>query len=372
MILNYKNIDEYAERYLGNELSDVEWVAIQNQLQDDPTLKLEWDESVHFAQTLKGAGEHQRIRNMIAEVVSKEKADQHKYNNSNLSFVIPKNTKIISFKKYLKIGSVAALIALVSSVITFLVSTDASRKDSNSQYTRLRREIENIKRDQNSTNIVVKDIKDKSANTDIPMPGNYSGTGFAVSNDGYIATDYHVVEDADSIFIQTANGKYYKSFVVSFDPNSDVALLKVENSNFKFNKSVSSLPYAFGKRRADLGQQIFTIGYPTDDVTYNEGYISAQKGYQGDSTSYQLVVNANPGQSGSPIFDKNGNIIAMLTAKQTSATYAIQAAALEKLIASLPSANKITTPNGSALSKMGRTEQVKKAMDYVCAVRVYK
>lgn len=374
MKINIKNLDELAERYVNKEMPLSEWMEIQSELEQDSQLALHWQESISFINTLKSAGDHARTREMIADVMNKSRSDQEKYNNDNHSFIVPQNSKVVSFRKYLKFSSVAAAIALIASVITFFIATETSRKNSNTQFTQLVGEINAIKKSQQQQNIKPssKPASEQQPAADVPMQGNYIGSGFAVTNDGYVATDYHVVKDADSVFIQTNTGKYYKAFVVSFDPNADVALLKIENNNFRFNKSSNTLPYSFAKKRADMAQQIFSIGYPSDDPAYNEGYISAQKGYEGDSMSYRLVITANPGQSGAPVFDNNGNVVALITAKQTNATYAIHSDALVRLIQSLPPANKITLPSANSLSKLSRTEQVKKAMDYVCAVRVYK
>ncbi len=374
MKLSLRNIDECAGQFLHNTLSEEDRIAIERDLARNADLMHAWQQSISLQKSLIMAGEYQRARQMIASVVAQSKSEQmHPSHEPQLmQSVMPASPKQLPFRKYLKFGSVAASVALVSSILTFVIATNTSRKNSDLQYTRLRREIADIKHTQTARKQIEDAKAREEAGADIPMPGNYVGTGFAVTNDGYVATDYHVVEGADSIFIQTSKGQYYKAFLVSFDPNSDIAMLKIENSDFRFNNNSRSLPYSLLKKRADLAQEVFSIGYPSDDPVYNEGYISAQKGYEGDDASYRLVITANPGQSGSPIFDKNGNIVAILTAKQTDATYAIHSEALIHLIQSLPKANKISAPSGNALSRLSRTDQVKKAMDYVCAVRVYK
>lgn len=372
MEFNLKNIDVFAERYLDDSLSASEWNAIRKILDEDSVICAAWDNSLKFIRTLRSAGEHYRTRRMIEDVVAKSKIGQEKYNNTNKSFIIPQSARALSFRKLLKMSSVAAMIAIVASVITFWIATSASKKSSSTQYTQLRREIgreiANIKQNQLPAGNKHKSTEEAATT---PMPGDYGGSGFAITNDGYIATNYHVVDGADSIFVQTPDGNYYKSFVVAFDPKSDIAILKINNNKFRFSRS-ATLPYAISKKRADLAQQVFSIGYPSDDPVYNEGYISSQNGYEGDNHAYQLEITANPGQSGAPVFDQSGNVIAIVTAKQKNATYAIHCDALVKLVQSLPEANKITVPAHNALSRLSRTEQVKRAMDYVCAVRVYK
>lgn len=371
MEFNLKNIDVFAERYLDNELTGPEWDAVRKVLDEDSVICAAWNNSLRFIQTLRNAGEHYRTRKMIEDVVAKSKVGQEKYNHTNKSFIVPQSSRALSFRKLLKMSSVAAMIAIVASTITFWIATSAFRKTSNNQYTQLRREIGREIADIKQNQLPGNKHKNVADAATTPMPGDYGGSGFAITNDGYIATNYHVVDGADSIFVQTPDGNYYKSFVVAFDPNSDIAILKINNNKFRFSRS-GTLPYAISKKRAALAQQVFSIGYPSDNPVYNEGYISSQDGYEGDDHSYQLEITANPGQSGAPVFDQSGNVIAMVTAKQKNATYAIHCDALVKLAQSLPEANKITIPTHNALSRLSRTEQVKRAMDYVCAVRVYK
>lgn len=371
-MLSLNNIDEYAERYLSNSLGKDERMTIERELSRDAELMHAWQQSITLQKTLRMADEHQRARNMIHDIIAQSIPEPDRQITEDAKEQTPQQTKTIVFRKYLRFGSVAAAVAIVASMLTYFIATDTSRRNSDIQYTRLRREIADIRHTQAAHSKMEDAEKNQKNIADIPMLGNYVGTGFAITNDGYVATDYHVVEGADSVFIQTSKGQYYKAFLISFDPKSDVALLKIENNEFRFNNNNKSLPYSLLKKRADLAQEVFSIGYPSDDPVYNEGYISAQKGYEGDDASYRLVITANPGQSGSPIFDKNGNIVAILTAKQTDATYAIHSEALIHLIQSLPEANKISLPSGNALARLGRTDQVKKALDYICAVRVYK
>jgi serine protease Do len=363
MNINLQNITEYVERHLNGDLSPAEWQQIQAQLQANEALQAAWDERSAFLKIVLDAAKRRRFKSMMQQVIHQEKQAE---NNTPVS---PAIIRPLSYKKYLKMGGIAAAIALFSSVATYQLATNKSEHASKSQYQTLSKKIEALKDSQ--TRIIKNISSDKGNAASTPaMPGNFGGSGFAITNDGYVATDYHVVDGADSIFIQVADGSYLKAYIVAFEPASDVAILKVEDNSFRFGKG--PLPYTIAKMRSELAQPVYTLGYPEDDIVYNEGYISSQKGYNGDTNSYMLEITANPGQSGSPVFDQNGNIIALVTAKETNATYAIQSTALVDLVKTLPKATKIHLPEHNKISKLKRTEQVKRAKDYMCAVKVYK
>ena len=109
-------------------------------------------------------------------------------------------------------------------------------------------------------------------------------------------------------------------------------------------------------------------------MVYNEGYISADKGYEDNALSYQLEITANPGQSGAPIFDNKGNIIGIITGKQlntTGTTYAVHAEQLLQLLNELPKSERTILSNKNRYKNLERTEQVGLLQDFVCPVKVY-
>src|SRR5690606_1855744 len=79
---------------------------------------------------------------------------------------------------------------------------------------------------------------------------------------------------------------------------------------------VAQLPYHIKKSGADLGEELFTLGYPREEIVYNEGYMSAKTGFNGDTLSFQIGLAANPGNSGGPVFNKNGEVIGIINTRQ--------------------------------------------------------
>ena len=159
------------------------------------------------------------------------------------------------------------------------------------------------------------------------------------------------------------------------DPASDLALLKIDDEDFK---PYNSLPYGISRNSADLGEQIFTLGYPRDEIVYGEGYMSAKTGFEGDTLACQIAVAANPGNSGGPVLNKNGEVVGILSTRQIQAqgvVFAIKSKNIFKAIDQLKATDssfaglKIQTV--SSLKAMDRVQQIRKIEDCIFIVKSY-
>ncbi len=132
------------------------------------------------------------------------------------------------------------------------------------------------------------------------------GSGFVVSEDGFILTNYHVVDGADEVQVRFSDRRFYVAKVIGTDKGSDVALLKIDAKNLK--------PVKIGKSKdLEVGAWVLAIGSPFGfDHTVTAGIVSA-KGRSLPSENYvpfiQTDVAINPGNSGGPLFDLNGEVI---------------------------------------------------------------
>ncbi|NLP59344.1 S1C family serine protease [Lutibacter sp. B1] len=198
-----------------------------------------------------------------------------------------------------------------------------------------------------------------------------SGTGFAISSNGYIVTNHHVVEGSSKISVRGVKGNFsrvYNAKVIVEDKNNDLAIIKVDDQNFT---SLGIPPYKINSNLSDVGNSVYALGYPLratmgDEVKLTNGIISSKTGFQGDITTYQISVPVQPGNSGGPLFDSNGNIVGIINAKHIgaeNASYAIKTSYLMNLILvmnTVPSLPKTNTISSKKLS-----EQVKFVKEFV-------
>lgn len=202
-----------------------------------------------------------------------------------------------------------------------------------------------------------------------------SGTGFAISSDGYIVTNYHVIDGAKSIKIRGINNdfdKTYKAEIAISDKNNDLAIIKISDLNFS---NLGSIPFSIPKITVDVGTSIFVLGYPLratmgDEIKLTNGIVSSKSGFQGDITSYQISAPVQPGNSGGPLFDDSGNIIGIINAKHTgaeNAAYAVKCSYLNNLIEQLSVTINLTS---TSLKDKSLPEQVKIAKSFVYIIEV--
>lgn len=136
-----------------------------------------------------------------------------------------------------------------------------------------------------------------------------TGSGFIISEDGYLLTNNHVVEDADEITVSLGDRREYSAEVIGADPRSDVALLKIEAENLPILKIGKS-------KNLRVGEWVVAIGSPFQlRFSVTSGIVSA-KGRSipnGSDSTYvpfiQTDVAINPGNSGGPLFNLEGEVI---------------------------------------------------------------
>ncbi len=136
-----------------------------------------------------------------------------------------------------------------------------------------------------------------------------SGSGFYINSDGYMLTNYHVVEGCS--YLSTFKmGEKVSLSLISSDPVNDLAVLKSEQ------ESLSYAQFRSGKG-LKRGDEITVIGYPlrgllSSDATATFGYVNALRGMKDDSSRMQISAQIQAGNSGGPVLDNGGNIVGVV------------------------------------------------------------
>jgi S1-C subfamily serine protease len=154
-----------------------------------------------------------------------------------------------------------------------------------------------------------------------------SGTGFFVSQDGYIATNYHVISDSKAIKVKVKSGDIFDATVVRVDKSNDLAILKIRGNDYK---PLNIQPSTNIKR----GQQVYAIGFPQINIQgiepkITDGVISSLSGISDEPTNYQISNPIQPGNSGGPLFTQEGYVVGVVVST-------INALAVTKATGSIP------------------------------------
>jgi hypothetical protein len=138
-----------------------------------------------------------------------------------------------------------------------------------------------------------------------------SGSGFAISNDGHIITNNHVIEGCQNVKIHH-KGKTITASVLTFDPRNDIALLK---GDFR-----PSTVFPLSDEKPELLQDIYVAGYPfgrriSTSVKVTKGIVSSLTGIGNNFSNIQIDAALQPGNSGGPILNEKGNVVGVAVAK---------------------------------------------------------
>jgi S1-C subfamily serine protease len=228
----------------------------------------------------------------------------------------------------------------------------------------------------------------ESPETSTEQPVVARGTGFLFARRGLVATNYHVISDGKRINIYFPKAELeFDATIELKDINSDLAILKIKD--FEYNK-IFSQEVPFAVKRASgvqLGEEVFTLGFPLGELLgksakFSDGTISSLSGLLGSANLFQINNPIQPGNSGGPLFDSDGNIVgivlATLDAKffyenldtiPQNVNFAIKSDYLISLISMLPEGPSILSRKGSLKNKT-QAEQISSLVPFVVTVSV--
>ena len=144
-----------------------------------------------------------------------------------------------------------------------------------------------------------------------------AGSGFILTKDGYIVTNYHVVKDGEAVKVTLYNGDEYEAKYVGGDEDYDIAVIKVEAADLQ--------PVTLGDSGSlNVGDHVLAIGNPLGELTFSMsgGMVSCvNRAINVDGTPFNMIqtdASINPGNSGGPLFNQYGEVVGIVSAKYSS------------------------------------------------------
>src|SRR5258707_9091833 len=337
---------ELFEKYFTKELSEAERIAVEERMQKDLKFRERAENHFLLLKSLRQYGDRK----------SKKEALNKIHEEMNFSAEV-KAARGSRWEKYGRTMAIAASVALVSTIGTFF-ALKYNNDQHQTNYQELRKIVDRVNKSYNQILSNIRENKKPEV-----APAKYSGTGFLISANGYIATSYHVIKSADSLFVENEKFGRLKTSLVYKNPETDVALLLIIDEQFKI---LPSVPFAIRMTEASLGESVYTLGYPRNEVVYGDGTISAASGFEQNENSYQISIPVNPGNSGGTMIDQQGAVIGIINRLQTEtrgAGFAVKSKVLLDEINSIPQ-DSLSTPlkinSANQIAGLSRYNQIKR------------
>lgn len=355
------------DNYIFGTLSAEEKTEFETRLTTDSEFAIAFEKHKTL---IEGINQHEQ-RTHLKQILST--IHKQEFGNDAKIVSIKEETFIKKHGKTFAVAASVAVIAVISTV-TILSTGGYLLKQQSNAITDLKRDVTELKYSQDAIIEGIKVAARKPSKSYVPA--NVEGTGFAINNKGYFITSYHMVKNADSVFVTNNVLDRASAKLVASEPSLDIAIYKIDNIEAIKNLT---FPFSFKENASEIGDKIFTLGYPRRDAVYGEGALSSLTGFNNDTTMYQISIPVNPGNSGGPLMDEQGNIIGIIRGKQSSAEgtgFAVKSNFIKQIIDNLT--NDSLKKDLSLITKksnlrgLKRSEQIKKIQPFVFNVMVYK
>lgn len=365
---------ESIERYIRGEMLPEERKFFDELRKSNPGVDQMVVEHTVFLHLMEKYGDRKNVKSTLQEVHN-ELFESGQIKQSQ-------ETRMVRlWIKYRKTIAVAASIAGITALAVSGITSYYAPRTPNTQLQDLNRKYSELAKSQKSIN----ERLNSNLHPKGPTPTETEikgGTGFMIDPKGYIITNAHVIGNSTMVIVQNNKGQEFNTKIVYIDAVTDLAFLKIADSSFK---AANVLPYAINKGNINLGEEIFTLGYPRDEIVYGEGYLSAKTGYRGDSLTCQIAVAANPGNSGGPVLDKFGEVIGVLSNRQEHVQGVVFAIRSKNIYLALDEMKKdsslisttdstltsIHLPQKSLVKNLDREQQIIKIEEFIYLVKSY-
>jgi serine protease Do len=358
---------ETIERYLNGEMKADERKKFELLRKENAEVDGKVVEHKLFVNLLKQYGERVELESRLNAI--HDEIDVHTLKESLMVHPI---WIVQMWRNHHSKISVAASVAIFG-VLTFMMVTGKLNNNTNTNIEQLKNKVERL--DQSNTNLK-RSINAIQSEKGKPVVDKYSvsATGFAITSDGLIATNYHVIRDANAVSVQNADGTTFKAQVLYTEPQHDIAILKIVDKSFQH---LGTVPYTFKRAESAIAEDISTYGYPDGYSAYLRGSLSSLFGQNGDTLHYKVTIPINFGNSGGPLMDNKGNVIGITDSKEAAIEgqhFAIKSKYLLDAIKNIPADSlkeKIVLSKKNMLTGLTESQKAAKAKNFVFMVKVY-
>ena len=232
----------------------------------------------------------------------------------------------------------------VTPTITVQKSRDASNEvkkkleRTENELKKLKKKIARLEKEKKQKQKPRKIVRKKQPKESTPKVGS-SGSGFFVSRKGHVITNQHIVGHCRKVTVGDNARNQVAADVVETDRRNDLALLRIssmkmasaETKSLIRKLGIKIVPLSsnglFRSEDVELGEDVLVSGYPYGEIFSNtikvtKGIVSANRGLGDDSGQFQMDAAVQPGNSGGPIYDENGNIVGVVVAQLNKMKFA--------------------------------------------------
>lgn len=202
------------------------------------------------------------------------------------------------------------------------------------------------------------------------QPTRWSGSGIAIGNK-LVATNHHVIDGATHLYIShSGSEETFKAEVVNYDEEHDLAIIQITDEHFN---GFGTMKYGFKKEVEDVGMGVFVLGYPMvqtmgTEIKLTTGVVSSLSGFQGSKSEYQISAPVQPGNSGGPLFNDNGELIGIISAKHAEAENVSYGVKLAHLYTLAEGVSGVTMNKSTQIANLSLSEKCKSAIPFTVLI----